>query len=303
MQRAGTAHYMAPEMIRGEYDEKVDLFSIGVILYQLLTGKHPFYDPQTDDEKSVRAKISAPEPVDFPAVEWDSVTAEALELTRKLLEKNPKKRLSAEQALQHKWIQDPQKPSPFGNPSALSVSIFEGLQRYQNQNKLKKAVLQLLAKDLSEFQIQDLRRKFLALDKAGDGLISADELAKGMEELGYNMPRKELDQIMASLDTTNAAGSKKGKRRIGYNEFISALMERRVNIDEQQLRECFNKLDREGKGKISLKDAQRILEGQTKSQVGITASEWGELAAPGEDEIDFEHFRMIMRPEEPSTTP
>ena len=50
MQRAGTAPYMAPEMILGEYDEKVDVFSVGAILYQLMTGKHPFYEPGIDDE-------------------------------------------------------------------------------------------------------------------------------------------------------------------------------------------------------------------------------------------------------------
>jgi len=293
MQRAGTAPYMAPEMILGEYDEKVDVFSVGAILYQLMTGKHPFYEPGIDDEATVRKKISSPEPVSFPPELWAGVSADAVEFTRNLLDKNPAKRPSATDALNNRWIRDDQKPSPFGNKSALSISIFEGLQRYQEQNKLKRAVLQLLAKDLSEHQIQSLRRKFLALDTRGDGLLSADQLAKGMQECGYPVKEHELEMIMETLDP-NSAGV--GQGRIGYNEFIAALMERRVKIDMQQLRECFSRLDREGKGRISLRDAQEFLLG-TASQVGITASEWTELE-PGEGGIDFEQFCMLVKPDD-----
>eukprot|EP00403_Amphidinium_massartii_P038403 CAMPEP_0178438870 /NCGR_PEP_ID=MMETSP0689_2-20121128/35832_1 /TAXON_ID=160604 /ORGANISM="Amphidinium massartii, Strain CS-259" /LENGTH=862 /DNA_ID=CAMNT_0020061319 /DNA_START=94 /DNA_END=2678 /DNA_ORIENTATION=- len=291
MQRAGTAPYMAPEMIEGEYDERVDIFSAGVILYQLLTGKNPFYEPGTDDEKRVREKISSPVPAEFPPDVWADVTKDAQDLTRKMLEKNPRKRLSAAEALSHHWVQDPSKPSPFGNRSGLSVSIFEGLQRYQNQNKLKRAVLQLLAKDLSEFEIQDLRKKFLALDTKGDGMLSAKELAQGMQDLGYTMSSSELDAIMATLDTT---GADPRQRCISYNEFIAALMDRRIRIDRQQLLELFNRLGGEDKGRISLEDAQRALRGRTTSQVGITASEFFDLTGSSDGTIDFEQFCELI---------
>lgn len=154
MQTAGTPHYMAPEMIQGFYDEKADLFSIGIIFCQLLTGWHPFYVPG-DDEQAVRGKITATEPVEFPQETWALVSRDALELCKKLLERNPKNRLSAAQALAHAWFKDPTKPSPYGNIEGLSVSIFEGLKQYQAYNKLKRAVLQLLTRELSEFQIQE----------------------------------------------------------------------------------------------------------------------------------------------------
>ncbi len=52
-----------PEMIEGYYNEKVDIFSLGIILYQFSTSEHPFYIPQVDDEQSVHQKIVDPEPV------------------------------------------------------------------------------------------------------------------------------------------------------------------------------------------------------------------------------------------------
>ncbi|CAK0855536.1 unnamed protein product [Prorocentrum cordatum] len=175
MQKAGTPHYMAPEMIEGEYDHLADMFSIGIILCQLFTGWHPFYQPG-DDEVSVRVKISDPEPVRFPADIWEFVSQQAQDLCRKLLDKNPRTRLSAAQALRHSWFEDG-KPSAFGNKEVLSVSIFDGLMKYQAYNKLKRAVLQLLTRELSEFQIQELRNKFMGLDTQGDGLLSPEVAA------------------------------------------------------------------------------------------------------------------------------
>jgi len=287
MQKAGTPHYMAPEMIEGCYDQKADLFSIGIILCQLFTGWHPFYAPG-DDEHSVRAKITLPEPVHFPREVWEPVSKDALDLTRKLLEKCPRSRLSAAQALAHPWFRDPAKPSPFGNVSGLSISIFDGLMQYQAYNKLKRAVLQLLTRELSEFQIQELRKKFMALDTQGDGLLSPEELVDGMRHVGYEMSDAELKQVMAALDGT-------GRQRIGYKEFISALIERRVKFDRQQLWECFKKFDTEGTGKITYDNVKSIM------SPALTESEWQEIAAFGSQaamtanpELTFEQFVALM---------
>lgn len=287
MQKAGTPHYMAPEMIEGDYDTEADLFSIGIILCQLFTGWHPFYTPG-DDEPSVRAKISADEPVHFPPEVWDPVSKEALDLTRRLLEKDPRKRLDASAALAHPWFIDPNKPSPFGNVSALSVSIFEGLMKYQAYNKLKRSVLQLLTRELSEFQIQELRKKFMALDTHGDGLLCTEELLEGMRHVGYEIKGDDVKQIMAVLDGT-------GNQRIGYKEFISALIERRVRFDRQQLLDCFKKFDTGNTGKIRYEDVARVM------SPPLSEVEWQEIAgAVGSQvpnsmpELTFEQFVELM---------
>ena len=62
-------------------------------------------------------------------------------------------------------------------------------------------MLQLLTRELSEFQIQELRAKFMALDKEGDGLLSPEELVEGMCHVGYEMSQRELEARHCKLPT------------------------------------------------------------------------------------------------------
>jgi len=52
----GTSYYIAPEVILSNYDEKCDLWSVGVILYLLLTGKPPF-DGENDKEVIKKVRV------------------------------------------------------------------------------------------------------------------------------------------------------------------------------------------------------------------------------------------------------
>ena len=242
MTRAGTIHYFSPEMIRGEYTELTDLFSVGIIMYQLLTGIHPFYTPGMDDETSVRFKISKRD-VEFPTSFWSHISTDAKDLTRRLLMRDPAQRISAAGALKHRWFQDPLKPTLHGNNGGMvTQSIFEGLREYNKSTKLKQSLLKLLARELTEIQTQDLRRKFLSLDKAGDGRITRDELLAGMRSIG--MSAGEVDALMPPSSDQS----------ISYNQFLAALSERKVKYGKSQLREAFKKLDTSACGLIKIGD-------------------------------------------------
>jgi len=95
----GTPYYIAPEVLQGNYTEKCDLWSIGVILYILLCGCPPFSGSEQAVLKKVeRGAWTFKEPI------WEAVSLEAKDLVTKLLEKSPQERTSAKEALQHPWI-------------------------------------------------------------------------------------------------------------------------------------------------------------------------------------------------------
>lgn len=298
MQRAGTPHYMAPELIAGHYNEKADLFSIGTMFCELLTGVHPFFTCGVDDEVSAKAKITARDPVSFPceALPDHKVSTRARDLCLRLLRKDPRKRLGADQALSHPWFRCNSKATPYGNAEGLSTSIFDGLSSYKAHNKLKRAGLQLLACELSEGQMEEPRGQFMALNTQGDGLLSLQELEAGARHVGYELKRPELMQIMAALDST-------GSGRIGYKEFVSALVEGGSGFDEEHLRKCFRKFDTRGTGRITYEDIRTVL--CSRDGPGITRSEWEEIVPTGgkpisrnEDEpaLTLDAFLHLMQP-------
>jgi len=97
----GTPYYIAPEVLMGNYTEKCDIWSIGVILFVMLSGTAPFNGDSDDDIlKCVRrGKFSFAETV------WESVSEQAKDLISKMLEYNPQKRISAADAYMHPWLQ------------------------------------------------------------------------------------------------------------------------------------------------------------------------------------------------------
>ncbi|MCL4130327.1 UNVERIFIED_CONTAM: hypothetical protein GTU68_023588, partial [Idotea baltica] len=103
----GTPTYIAPEFLMDEegrfYNSKVDMWSLGVVLFVCLAGYAPF-NGKTDVETRInikKAKFSMRKPC------WSEVSSEAKDLVTKLLVLDPKNRLSAEQVLQHPWLDDP----------------------------------------------------------------------------------------------------------------------------------------------------------------------------------------------------
>jgi calcium/calmodulin-dependent protein kinase (CaM kinase) II len=92
----GTPYYVAPEVVMGrDYNEKVDVWSAGVVLYVLLAGFPPFYGETAEEifQAVVRGNLR------FPPKVFRNVSPEAKDLLRKMICRDVSRRFSAEQAL------------------------------------------------------------------------------------------------------------------------------------------------------------------------------------------------------------
>lgn len=94
-QKFGTPYYIAPEVLNNNYDEKCDLWSIGVILYILLCGYPPFNG--SNDEQIIKRVKEGKYRTDEE--EWKNISVDAVDLINKLLEYTPQNRISASEAL------------------------------------------------------------------------------------------------------------------------------------------------------------------------------------------------------------
>ena len=123
----GTVLYCAPEIIlRQPYTKNVDSWSIGVISYILLFGKIPFYD---DNKNVLRKKIINNKPV-YKGFDYPSISNFALNFIQKLLIKNQEKRMTVEQALNHKWFK------VFNKENIMKINQSINFKLNENKNNI-----------------------------------------------------------------------------------------------------------------------------------------------------------------------
>ncbi|XP_047288978.1 MAP kinase-interacting serine/threonine-protein kinase 1 isoform X1 [Homo sapiens] len=144
----GSAEYMAPEVVEvftdqaTFYDKRCDLWSLGVVLYIMLSGYPPFVGHCGADCGWDRGEVcrvcqnklfeSIQEgKYEFPDKDWAHISSEAKDLISKLLVRDAKQRLSAAQVLQHPWVQGqaPEKGLPTPqvlqrNSSTMDLTLF-----------------------------------------------------------------------------------------------------------------------------------------------------------------------------------
>jgi len=99
----GTLSFVAPEvLVRQPYNKQIDIWSLGVILYFMLSGELPFDDKNDNEEKI--AKMTVFTEVKFPKDKWKNRSNEVIDLITKCLIKKQDKRIAIESFLSHEWI-------------------------------------------------------------------------------------------------------------------------------------------------------------------------------------------------------
>ncbi|OUC44891.1 kinase domain protein [Trichinella nativa] len=136
---AGTPGYLSPEVLKKEpYGKPVDVWACGVILYILLVGYPPFWD---EDQGRLYAQIKQgsydASYCFYPSPEWDTVTPEAKNLINCMLTVNPRKRITADQALKHPWICQRERVAALVHRQ----DTVDCLKKFNARRKLKGAIL------------------------------------------------------------------------------------------------------------------------------------------------------------------
>jgi len=170
----GTPPYMAPELVilrSGDkklpgYGKEIDLWSIGIILYILLSGIHPF---QIDEEDEMLTNIESGQ-WEWLGDQWDLVSDGAKDLIKGLIEPDPKIRLTVDQALTHPWI------AGSANNSGNLTGAQEKIRKFQARKKLKGAIFSVIATNR-------LRRALFSLKNHEEGAdVDATDRDNGDDE-------------------------------------------------------------------------------------------------------------------------
>lgn len=155
--QCGTPGYIAPEILEARpYGKPADMWSFGVILYILLGGYQPFYH---SNQRALFRKIIKAEYTFHPEY-WKGVSDEAKDLIACLLVKDTKKRLTVDQALQHKWLA---KSETDLEATSLNENL-DQLRKYLATRRFKKCVKAVIAVDRMKRLVGDIKRASLSAD-------------------------------------------------------------------------------------------------------------------------------------------
>ena len=291
----GSSYYMAPEIIKRKYDEKCDLWSIGVILYILLTGRPPF-DGNDDEEILENVKKGVYDKWSYP---FPLLSPHAKDLITKLLQYDPKKRLSAEQALEHPWFKTAEfKKKDKVNAIApeLARELIDNMTQYKSDNILKCAVIAYLVHHITNTEeCNEASKLFIKIDLNSDGKIEKHELVHGFEKywgISKKEAKEKVDLIFANIDTDFNGF-------IEYEEFVRAAVNSSIFMSQNYLKFAFNYFDRDASGDITYEEIKKRFTQNTKNTNTKVDQELKEIFDSidinGDGSISFGEFCKMMK--------
>ncbi len=291
----GTRYTVAPEVLLGTYDEKVDIWAIGVITYLLLSGNAPFGGCYEGDKNvDVRNKILRAEFSFEPEEYWQHVSQEAKDFICELLVLDPKQRPTAEACQHSEWLMK----NDVENNSKINPNVIKALQSFRKFSDMRKLLCEVIGFTLLPEQISILRNDFEKLDVEQTGEITLDGLKQVLlanTENGVidDFIESEIDEIFNSMRLHNSDTT------IHWHSFLAAGLSE-LPVDERNHRLAFDKIDKERKGHITFQDLMEISPEKFRLKSQDIESEWTDsvqLCKAG-SRITYEDFVKIMEIDE-----
>ncbi|NP_001357651.1 calcium-dependent protein kinase [Zea mays] len=274
----GSAYYVAPEVLRRNYGREIDVWSAGVILYILLCGSPPFWE---ETQKGIFDAILADE-LDLVSSPWPSISESAKDLIRKMLNRDPQRRITASQALEHPWLKGGAPDRP------IDSAVLSRMKQFKAMNKLKQLALKVIAENLTEDEIKGLKQMFNNMDTDRSGTITVEELKDGLAKLGSKISEAEVQKLMEAVDV-DKSGS------IDYTEFLTAMMNRHKLEKEEDLFLAFQHFDKDDSGYITRDELEQAMAEYGVGDEASIKEVLDEVDKDKDGRIDYEEFVEMMR--------
>lgn len=274
----GSPYYVAPEVLRKNYSHEADMWSLGVILYILLSGLPPFWGDTEDQIFKMVLKGS----IDFKSDPWPRISEAAKDCVRRLLDMDPSKRADAATILRHEWL----VKEGVALDTPLDHVVLKRMRQFAQMNKLKKMALMVVGQNLSLDELSGLGELFKSIDTDNSGTITVEEMRRALTQWGNKINEVELQQLMSIADVS-------GDGLIDYNEFVAATMHLSKLEKEELLQKAFKQLDKDGSGTISLEELADALR-----TFGIYDDAKDLLASADtndDGQIDYAEFSWLLR--------
>ena len=287
----GSSYYIAPEVLKKHYDEKCDIWSCGVIMYILLSGRPPFGG---DSDKEIMDKVAKGE-YDLESSPFDTLSSSGKDLINKLLIMDPKKRISAQEALSHPWFKENKSKELYNRIKDESTlrKMINNLKVYKRDSIIQETALAYLVHNFPQMKdVVNACKLFNQIDVNGDGKINKVEFLKGLEnKIQSDTLKKDVDTIFQNIDMDNNG-------YIEYEEFVRGAVSKEHFIDTRVIQFAFRYFDKDGSGEITFDEIEEVFKESITDKSNIHESLKkiiGEVDTNGDGIISFNEFADIMR--------
>ncbi|GAB4826593.1 Calcium-dependent protein kinase 15 [Ancistrocladus abbreviatus] len=276
----GSEYYVSPEVLQGSYGKEIDVWSTGVVLYILLCGDPPFWaeTQQGMFEAILEGKF------DLEKQPWPSVSDSAKDLVRRMLTRDPNKRIAAAEVLEHPWIKEDGEASD----KPIHSAVLSRMKQFRAMNKLKKLALKVIAQNMSNDEIKGLKAMFANMDTDNSGTITYEELKTGLARLGSKLTETEVKQLMEAADVD-------GDGTINYIEFITATMHRHRLQKDENLFKAFQYFDKDNSGFITRDELEAAMKEYGVGDENSIKEILSEVDTDHDGRINYEEFCAMMR--------
>lgn len=259
----GSAYYVAPEVLHRSYGTEADMWSIGVIAYILLCGSRPFW---SRTESGIFRAVLKADP-SFDEAPWPSLSSDAVDFVKGLLNKDYRKRLTAAQALGHPWLVGHQDVK-----ITLDMIIYKLVKAYICSSSLRKAALRALARTLSIQQLTYLREQFTLLGPNKSGLISITSFKTAITK--YSTDAMKESRV---IDYVNLVSSLR-YRKLDFEEFCAAAISvhqlEGMNTWEQNARNGYEFFEKDGNRPIMIEELATELGLSPSVPIHVVLQDW-----------------------------
>ena len=283
----GSSYYIAPEVLKKNYNEKCDNWSVGVILYMTLTGVPPF-DGETDEDIISRIKIGKYNKNNKRFLEKSS---EVKDLVNSLLERDTEKRLSAKEALSHPWFKKYGGRNLFCNFKKEEIMPYiDNLFKYKYNSKIQELVIAFLVHNLgNNDETLIILKMFRFFNKSGDCKLTKNEFTLGL----YGYKNKEDVDEMADIIFQRLDGDNNGY--IEYEEFLRACVDKTKLMTRDNLKFAFKFLDKDNTKTLNVnKILTAFVTKPNKEIEAIFMMTLNEVDKDGDGIIRFNEFCELM---------
>lgn len=222
----------------------------------------------------------------FNPKKWKDISKEAKDLVSQMIVKSPSGRITAQDALDHKWFKEVLDDN--FEETKLSGAL-KRLKKFEAKQKMQQAALGYIIFQLSTKEnTEELDEAFRKLDTNHDGKLDLEELLEGCNEVFPEMDEDEIRELFDKADTD-------GSGAIDYTEWITATINKSEILTEENLKNAFEAFDDDGDGQITTKELKQFL-GQGRD---INEEVWEQIIAEADEDkngtIDFSEFKNMMK--------